>query len=71
MKNKPKPGDLSLIQLARTSGNDEDEMQLNIVCGDTYVRLALSMLNFAELMSGTAHVEARVIRWETRKPETK
>lgn len=67
MKKTPQRGDAARIQLARTSGTGEiDEIQLNLISGDTHVRLAMTLLNFAELMSGSAHVEAKVVRWETR-----
>ena len=68
MKKYPKLNDSARIHMARTSGwNNDDEVQVNITSGDTHVRLGMSMLSFAELMTGSANVAAKVIRWETRK----
>ena len=60
--------DEALIQLARTSrAGDEDEMQLNIIRGKTHIRLGMSMTDFAELLTGAAHIPIKIRRWEKRK----
>ncbi len=57
----------ALIQLSRVSGNEQDEMQLNIIHEGTHIRLGIPMIGFAELLTGAAHIPATVRRWEKKK----
>jgi hypothetical protein len=54
----------ALIQVARTSrSGDADEVQVELVKGETHIRVALTMEQFGNLMTGSAHVPCRVVRW--------
>jgi hypothetical protein len=54
----------ALIQVARTSTRgDVDEVQVELVKGKTHIRVALTMEQFGNLMTGSAHVPCKVVRW--------
>ena len=55
----------TLVQIARTSGAGvSDEIQINIVGPDsTNIRVAVTMEQFASMITGSAHVPCRVVRW--------
>ena len=60
----------ALIQISRTSrGGDADEIQVEIIKGETHLRLGLTMEQYANLISGAAHVPCRVVRWRL-EPQT-
>jgi len=54
----------AMIQVARTSrSGDAEEVQVEIIRGESHIRVALTMEEFGNLMSGAAHVPCRVVRW--------
>ena len=61
--------DDALIQIARTSkgGDNPDEIQVEIVRGETHIRLGLTMEQYANLITGSAHVPCRTVRWRIGK----
>lgn len=61
-----KQGDTVLLQISRTSqaGADGDEVQMEIADTKTgeHIRLAMSLLDYARILTGEAHIPVEVRR---------
>jgi hypothetical protein len=56
--------DEALIQISRTSGGrDGEEMQVEIIKGETHIRLGMTLCDFAEMITGSAKTPCTVRRW--------
>lgn len=64
-----KQGDTVLLQISRTSRSDSDEVQMEIADAKTgeHIRLAMSLLDYARILTGEAHVPVEVRRYRGGK----
>lgn len=53
-----------LAQITRPSGGDEEEVNIDIINGDSKIRVGITLSDFAETLTTGRKVECRIIRWE-------
>jgi hypothetical protein len=59
----PQPGEPAFIQCAKTCGREEDEVQVEFNCGNTHIRIGMTLPNFAEMLMGNAKTPCKIRRW--------
>ena len=58
-------GDKAILELARVSGagDEEDEIQVGFIIGETHVRVGVSIKNFGDMLTGKWKTDGVVRRF--------